>query len=155
MSYLWHLDGLSMALGIGNMMGTRFWYTGIWTRDFLNTNRTNNTNLFGTRGFLTRGFWHTDLTLTDFAFGTLNTRFFYTRFFWTRITRITRIFFGTRISLSRILCSWCLNTNLTNNTNFIWHTDIIFFAHGSHESHGFWAFGSLWMTTRWVIDSLW
>ena len=94
-----------MALGIGKMMGTRFWYTGIWTRDFLNTNRTNNTNLFGTRGFLTRVFWHTDLTdLTDFAYGTLNTRFFYTRFFWTRITRITRIFFGTRISLiSRIL----------------------------------------------------
>ena len=52
-----------------------------------------------------------------------------TRFFWTRITRITRIFFGTRISLiSRILSSWCLNTNLTNNTNFIWHTDLIFLS---------------------------
>ena len=98
--------------------------------------------------------------------GDLNTRFFEHEISWTRIARITRIFlahgaflrefFGTRISLiSRILSSWCLNTNLTNNTNFIWHTDIIFFAHGSHESHGFWAFGSLWMTTRWVIDSLW
>ena len=160
MSYLWHLDGYLWHLGLETWwvrdFGTRgFEHEIFWTRDFLNTNRTNNTNLFGTRGFLTWGFWHTDLTdLTDFAYGTLNTRFFYTRFFWTRITRITRIFFGTRISLSRILCSWCLNTNLTNNTNFIWHTDIIFFAHGSH-SHGFWAFGSLWMTTRWVIDSLW
>ena len=134
MSYLWHLDGLSMALGIGNMMGTRFWYTGIWTRDF-----------------------------------------FHTRFFWTRIARITRIFlahgaflhevFGTRISLSRILCSWCLNTNLTNNTNFIWHTDIIFFAHGSHSRILSLRLvvndSSLWLLTRcgyWlivVIDSLW
>ena len=155
MGYLWHLE---LEKWWVRDFGTRgFEHEIFWTRDFLNTNRTNNTNLFGTRGFLTRVFWHTDLTdLTDFAYGTLNTRFFYTRFFWTRITRITRIFFGTRISLiSRILSSWCLNTNLTNNTNFIWHTDIIFFAHGSHESHGFWAFGSLWMTTRWVIDSLW
>ena len=159
MGYLWHLG---LETWWVRDFGTRgFEHEIFFTRDFLNTNRTNNTNLFGTRGFLTWGFWHTDLTdLTDFAYGTLNTRFFYTRFFWTRITRITRIFFGTRISLSRILCSWCLNTNLTNNTNFIWHTDIIFFAHGSH-SHGFWAFGSLWMTTccgYWlvvVIDLLW
>lgn len=88
--------------------GTRgFEHEIFWTRDFLNTNRTNNTNLFGTRGFLTWGFWHTDLTdLTDFAYGTLNTRFFYTRFFWTRITRITRIFFCTRIWLTftRLRC---------------------------------------------------
>lgn len=127
MGYLWHLE---LETWWVRDFGTRgFEHEIFWTRDFLNTNRTNNTNLFGTRGFLTWGFWHTDLTdLTDFAYGTLNTRFFYTRFFWTRITRITRIFFGTRISLSRILCSWCLNTNLTNNTNFIWHTDIIFLS---------------------------
>ena len=68
-----------MVLGWA-IYGTWNWkhdgYEIFFTRDFLNTNRTNNTNLFGTRGFLTRGFWHTDLTLTDFAFGTLNTRFF-------------------------------------------------------------------------------
>ena len=84
MSYLWHLDGLSMALGIGELDGcTRFMVHGdlntrffsheiFWTRIaritrmffctleheiFLNTNNSNNTNIF----------WHTDLTdLTDF-----------------------------------------------------------------------------------------
>ena len=122
MGYLWHLG---LETWWVRDFGTRgLEHEIFFTRDFLNTNRTNNTNLFGTRGFLTRGFWHT--ALTDFAFGTLNTRFFWTRitrmlfctrislsrilstalwtrdFFWTRITRITRILFCTRISLSRI-----------------------------------------------------
>ena len=89
MSYLWYLDGLSMALGIGELDGYEI-----------------------------------------LVHGDLNTRFFSHEIFWTRITRITRIFFCTRISLiSRILSSWCLNTNLTNNTNFVWHTDLIFFKH--------------------------
>ena len=95
--------------------------------------------------------------------GDLNTRFFSHEIFWTRIARITRIFlahgaflrefFGTRISrISRILPSalWTwdfLNTNNTNNTNVILHTDL--------TDLGFLAFGSLWMTTRWVIDLLW
>ena len=58
MSYLWHLDGLSMALGIGELDGcTRSWNTKC-----------------------------------------------HSIFFWTRIIRITRMFFGTRISqISRIL----------------------------------------------------
>ena len=90
--------------------------------------------------------------------GDLNTRFFSHEIFWTRIARITRMFFctleheiflntnnsnntnnflhmellergRTRISLiSRILSSWCLNTNLTNNTN-IFCTQISFFKH--------------------------
>ena len=85
MSYLWHLDELSMALGIGELDGcTRSWNTKC-----------------------------------------------HSIFFWTRIIRITRMFFGTRISqISRILCSWCLNTrfflntNFTNKTNVFWHTDL-------------------------------
>ena len=166
MGYLWHLG---LETWWVRDFGTRgFEHEIFWTRDFLNTNRTNNTNLFGTRGFLTRVFWHTDLTdLTDFAYGTLNTRFFYTRFFWTRITRITRIFFGTRISLSRILCSWCLNTNLTNNTNFIWHTDLIFLSTRISLISRILSLrlvvndSSLWLLSRcgyWlivIIDSLW
>ena len=57
MSYLWHLDGLSMALGIGELDGcTRSWNTKCHSIFFLNTNNSNNTNVF----------WHTDLTdLTD------------------------------------------------------------------------------------------
>ena len=98
--------------------------------------------------------WHLELVNLMVArdLGTRNVTLY---FFWTRIIRITRmffctleheiflntnntniflhtwtrIFFCTRISqISRILSSWCLNTNLTNNTNFIWHTDIIFFC---------------------------
>ena len=90
MSYLWHLDGLSMALGIGELDGcTRYWNTRchsifffeheirrrptdrreVITRItrmffctleheiFLNTNNSNNTNIF----------WHTDLTHGFFA----------------------------------------------------------------------------------------
>ena len=90
MSYLWHLDGLSMALGIGELDGcTRSWNTRchsifffeheirrrptdrreVITRItrmffctleheiFLNTNNSNNTNIF----------WHTDLTHGFFA----------------------------------------------------------------------------------------
>ena len=136
MSYLWHLDGLSMALGIGELDG----YTRSW-----------------------------------------NTKC-HSIFFWTRIIRITRMFFGTRISqISRILCSWCLNTRFFLNTNFtltriLFGTRLSFFKHTDltdltdfellmfeHEfySHGFWAFGSLWMTARcgcWlvvVIGLLW
>ena len=84
MSYLWHLDGLSMALGIGELDGcTRSWNTKC-----------------------------------------------HSIFFWTRIIRITRMFFGTRISqISRILCSWCLNTRFFLNTNF---THEFYLAHGSH-----------------------
>lgn len=135
MGYLWHLG---LETWWVRDFGTRgFEHEIFFTRDFLNTNRTNNTNLFGTRGFLTRGFWHTDLTLTDFAFGTLNTRFFSHEIFlntnnpnntnifwhtdlthgffaldvWTRILRITRIIFGTRIS-------FFLHTDLTNLTDF-------------------------------------
>ena len=87
MSYLWHLDGLSMALGIGELDGcTRSWNTKC-----------------------------------------------HSIFFWTRIIRITRMFFGTRISqISRILCSWCLNTRFFLNTNFtriLFGTRISFFKH--------------------------
>ena len=160
MGYLWHLE---LETWWVRDFGTRgFEHEIFFTRDFLNTNRTNNTNLFGTRGFLTRGFWHTDLT--DFAYGTLNTRFFSHEIFWTRITRITRILFCTRISLSRILCSWCLNTNLTNNTNIFWHTDLIFFSTRISRILSLRLVvndNSLWLLTRcgyWlvvVIDSLW
>ena len=100
--------------------------------------------------------------------GDLNTRFFSHEIFWTRITRITRIFFCTRISLiSRILSSWCLNTNLTNNTNFIWHTDLIFFSTRISLISRILSLrlvvndNSLWLLTRcgyWlvvVIDLLW
>ena len=90
------------------------------------------------------------------------------------------MFFGTRISqISRILCSWCLNTRFFWTrilTRILFGTRLSFFKHTDltdltdfellmfeHEfySHGFWAFGSLWMTARcgcWlvvVIDSLW
>ena len=58
MSYLWHLDGLSMALGIGELDGcTRSWNTKCHSIFFLNTNNSNNTNVF----------WHTDLTHGFFA----------------------------------------------------------------------------------------
>ena len=57
---------------------------------FLNTNNSNNTNIF----------WHTDLTHGFFALDV-----------WTRILRITRILFGTRIS-------FFLHTDLTNLTDF-------------------------------------
>lgn len=113
MSYLWYLDGLSMALGWA-IYGTWNWWTW-WLHEIL----THEMSLY---------------------------IFFNTRFFWTRITRITRIFFCTRNFLRGA------------------HTDL---------THGFWAFGSLWMTARcgcwlvmwlltccgyWlivVIDSLW
>ena len=140
----WKHDGYVILVHVD--LNTRFFSHEIfWTRI------ARITRIFLAHGAFLREVFGT--RISDFAFGTLNTRFFW--------TRITRILFCTRISLSRILCSWCLNTNLTNNTNFIWHTDIIFFAHGSHESHGFWAFGSLWMTARcgyWlvvVIGLLW
>ena len=126
MSYLWHLDGLSMALGIGELDGcTRSWNTKC-----------------------------------------------HSIFFWTRIIRITRMFFGTRISqISRILCSWCLNTrfflntNFTNKTNVFWHTDLTDLTDLEPSARCEWqlvtVIGSLWMTARcgcWlvvVIDSLW
>ena len=109
MSYLWHLDGLSMALGIGELDGcTRSWNTKC-----------------------------------------------HSIFFWTRIIRITRMFFGTRISqISRILCSWCLNTrfflntNFTNNTNFIWHTDLTYLTDFEPSARCEWQLVV-------VIDSLW
>ena len=51
-------------------------------------------------------------------------------FFLNTNKRITRMFFGTRISqISRILCSWCLNTRFFLNTNF---THEFYLAHGSH-----------------------
>ena len=109
----------------------------------LNTNNSDNTNIFLAHGS-------------------------HSIFFWTRITRITRIFFCTRIALCILL-----NTNYADNTNiFIWHTDLtdlcsrrgahmgntrflntdvtmnffehelrewheyFYLAHGSHRSHG-------------------
>ena len=67
MSYLWHLDGLSMALGIGELDGcTRSWNTKCHSIFFLNTNNSNNTNVF----------WHTDFTLRILCSWCLNTRFF-------------------------------------------------------------------------------
>ena len=61
----------------------------------LNTNNSDNTNIFLAHGS-------------------------HSIFFWTRITRITRIFFCTRIALCILL-----NTNYADNTNiFIWHTDL-------------------------------
>ena len=99
-----------MALGWA-IYGTWDWWTW-WVRDF------------GTRGFEHEVFWTRIARITRMFFCTLEHEIF-----WTRITRITRIFFGTRISLiSRILSSWCLNTNLTNNTN-IFCTQISFFKH--------------------------
>ena len=111
MSYLWHLDGYLWHLGLETWWVRDFGTRGLeheifWTRDFLNTNRTNNTNLFG-----------------------------------TRISRISRIL------PTALWTQDFLNTNNTNNTNIILHTDL--------TDLGFLAFGSLWMTTRWVIDLLW
>ena len=85
-----------------------FWTRDFWTRMspwiFLNTNYANDTNIF----------WHTDLTdLTDLCsrrgahMG--NTRFLntdVTLYFLNTNTRITRIFFCTRIALCILL-----NTN--------------------------------------------
>ena len=52
MGYLWHLELVNLM--VARDLGTRgFEHEIFFTRDFLNTNRTNNTNLFGTRGFLT------------------------------------------------------------------------------------------------------
>ena len=125
MSYLWHLDGLSMALGIGELDGcTRSWNTKCHSIFFLNTNNSNNTNVF----------LHTDLTHGFFALDV------WTRdFFWTRIIR-KRIIFGTRLSFFKhtaltdlthgfwALDVWTrdffLNTNFTNKTNVFWHTDL-------------------------------
>ena len=94
MGYLWHLGLVNLM--VARDFGTRgLEHEIFFTRDFLNTNRTNNTNLFGTRGFLTRGFWHTDLG------------------FCLR-------HFEHEIFLHEIF----LNTNNTNNTNIILHTDL-------------------------------
>ena len=80
---------------------------------FLNTNRTNKTNLL----------LHTDLTHTDLVRSVALTDF------CTRIARIKRIFYRTRISpITRILFaalrSRFLNTNRTNLTNIFLHTNL-------------------------------
>ena len=69
---------------------TRMFFCTLEHEIFLNTNNSNNTNIF----------WHTDLTHGFFALDV-----------WTRILRITRILFGTRIS-------FFLHTDLTNLTDF-------------------------------------
>ena len=66
---------------------------------FLNTNNQNDTNNFLHADF-TLFFIRTRIARTLFAAG--RSRGAWTRDFWTRIIRITRMFFGTRISLSRI-----------------------------------------------------
>ena len=127
MSYLWHLDGLSMALGIGELDGcTRSWNTKCHSIFFLNTNNSNNTNVF----------WHTDLTHGFFALDV------WTRdFFWTRILRITRILFGTRISrISRIL-----SLRLVVNDSSLWLL----------TRCGYWlivVIGLLWFLTCYVLN---
>ena len=122
MSYLWHLDGLSMALGIGELDGcTRSWNTKC-----------------------------------------------HSIFFWTRIIRITRMFFGTWISLFALdvwTRDFFLNTNFTNKTNVFWHTDLTDLTDLEPSARCEWQLvvvvDSLWLLTRcgyWlvvVIDSLW
>ena len=96
-----------MALGWA-IYGTWNWWTW-WLHEilehemslyiFLNTNNSNNTNVF--LHTWTRDFFEHEIRRrpTDRR---------------EVITRITRMFFGTRISqISRILSSWCLNTNFT------------------------------------------
>ena len=86
MSYLWHLDGLSMALGIGELDGcTRSWNTKCHSIFFLNTNNSNNTNVF----------WHTDLTdLTD----SLLLMFEHEIFLNTNFTNKTNVFWHTDLT---------------------------------------------------------
>ena len=134
MSYLWHLDGLSMALGIGELDGcTRSWNTKCHSLFFLNTrffwtrdspkahwpqggNNADNTNIICTRR---RGaqFWllnvecwivaagrNVELTNDEFR---CSHKMFWTRDFWTRMS------------------PWIfLNTNYANDTNIFWHTDL-------------------------------
>ena len=136
MSYLWHLDGLSMALGIGELDGcTRSWNTKCHSIFFLNTNNSNNTNVF----------WHTDLTDLTLCSWCLNTRFFLN----TNFTNKTNVF-------------W--HTDLTDLTDFEpsarceWHSLWLL------TRCGYWlvvVIDSLWLLIHcgcWlvvVIDSLW
>ena len=110
--------------------------TALWTQDFLNTNKANNTNIF----------WHTDLTHGFFALDV-----------WTRILRITRILFGTRIS-------FFLHTDLTNLTDFEPSARCEWQLVGLLTRCGYWlivVIDLLWLLTccgYWlvmVIDSLW
>ena len=111
----------------------------------LNTNNSDNTNIFLAHGGAERNFdfWMLNVELLRLAamwnwpmmnFDAL-TRCFeheifehgcHHEFFWTRITRMTRIFFGTRISpISRIFVRGGALTWGTNRTNiFISHTDL-------------------------------
>ena len=99
----------------------------------LNTNLTNNTNLFGTRIFLF--YTHTDLTdhtlLHEIFLNTNLTNLFGTRIF----------LFYTHTDLTDhtdLLHEIFLNTNLTNNTNLFGTRIFLFlYAHGFHGSHGF------------------
>ena len=157
MSYLWHLDGLSMALGIGELDGcTRSWNTKchsifFWTRDFFEHEiRRRPTDRREVITRITRIFFlHTELIF--FAHGS-HSRIFVRGGALTLEheiflnTNFTRILFGTRLSFFK-------HTDLTALTDFEpsarceWQLVVVI--------------GSLWMTARcgyWlvvVIDSLW
>ena len=108
--------------------------------------------------------WHLELVNLMVA-RDLGTRNVILYFFWTRIIRITRMFFGTRISqISRILCSWCLNTrfflntNFTNKTNVFSHTDLTDLTDLEPSARCEWqlvtVIGSLWLLTHcgyWLV----
>ena len=114
---------------------TRMFFCTLEHEIFLNTNNSNNTNIF----------WHTDLTHGFFALDV-----------WTRILRITRILFGTRISffLHTDLISRIFSLRLVVNDNSLWLL----------TRCGYWlvvVIDSLWLLTRYgywlivVIDLLW
>ena len=114
---------------------TRMFFCTLEHEIFLNTNNSNNTNIF----------WHTDLTHGFFALDV-----------WTRILRITRIIFGTRISffLHTDLISRIFSLRLVVNDNSLWLL----------TRCGYWlvvVIDSLWLLTRYgywlivVIDLLW
>ena len=110
MSYLWHLDGLSMALGIGELDGcTRSWNTKCHSIFFLNTNNSNNTNVF----------WHTDLTdLTDSLLLMFEHEIFFEHEFYESEFYLAHgsHFLSTRISqISRIL-----SLRLVVNDSSLW-----------------------------------
>ena len=140
MSYLWHLDGLSMALGIGELDGcTRSWNTKCHSIFFLNTNNSNNTNVF----------WHTDLTdLTDSLLLMFEHEIFFEHEFYSRIL------FGTRLSFFK-------HTDLTDLTDFEpsarceWQLVVVVDSLWLLTHCGYWlivVIGLLWLLTCCVLN---
>ena len=156
-----------MALGWA-IYGTWNWWTW-WLHEilehemslyiFLNTNNSNNTNVFlhtWTRDFFEHEIRRRPTDRREVI--TRITRIFFfahgTHFFCTRISRISRIFVrGGALTLEHEIF---LNTNFTR---ILFGTRLSFFKH-TDLTHGFRAFGSLWMTARYgywlvvVIDLL-